>query len=112
MRFLFLIYADEQAVNALPADQRRAIYREHMVVHKELTERGVLRFAAPLDDSPATRTLGPEGLITDGPYAETKEQLGSIYVVDCADPEQAAALARRFPAAPGHHVEIRPVTEV
>ncbi len=112
MQYLFLVYAEEDAVNALPAEQRRAVYSGHLALHRELAERGVLRYAAPLDDSPATRTLGPDGLVTDGPYAETKEQLGSIYVVDCPDADAALALARRFPAGPGHHVEIRPVTEV
>ena len=112
MQYLFLVYADEEAVNALAVDERRAIYSGHVALHRELAERGVLRYAAPLADSPATRTLRPDGLVTDGPYAETKEQIGSIYVVDCADAAEAAALARRFPAGPGHHVEIRPVTEV
>jgi len=112
MQYLFLVYADEDAVNALPAEQRRAVYSGHQALHRELAERGVLRYAAPLHDSPATRTLGPDGLVTDGPYAETKEQIGSVYVVDCADAGQALALARRFPAGPGHRVEIRPVAEV
>jgi hypothetical protein len=111
-QFLFLIYADEQAVNALSPEERRAIYTAHMALHGSLVERGVLRFAAPLEESPATRTLRADGTVTDGPFAETKEQVGSIYVVDCASPAEALALARRFPAGPGHHVEIRPVTEV
>jgi hypothetical protein len=112
MQYLFLIYADEDAVNALPAEDRRAIYAAHLAPHRELPARGVLRHAAPLADSPAARTLGADGVITDGPCAETKEQLGSSYLVDCADPEDAAALSRRFPPAPGQHVEIRPVMEV
>jgi len=112
MQYLFLVYADEDAVNALPAEQRRGLYSGHLALHRELADRGLLRYAAPLDDSPTTRTLGPDGLVTDGPYAETKEQLGSLYVVECADADAALTLARRFPAGPGHHVEIRPVTEV
>jgi hypothetical protein len=112
MDFVFLVYADEHAVNELPAAQRRAIFGGHVEVHRSLTERGVLRWAAPLADSPTTRTLGPGSLLTDGPFAEAKEQIGSIYVVDCADADEALALARRFPAGPGHHVEIRPAPEV
>jgi hypothetical protein len=112
VQYVFLVRADEEAVNALPAAERRAIFTGHLAVHRSLTERGVLRYAAPLADSLDARTLGPDGVVTDGPYAETKEQIGSIYVVDCADADEALALARRFPAAPGHHVEIRPATEV
>jgi len=112
VNYVFLIYADEAAVGALTAAERREIVDGHMAVYRELAERGTLRFAAPLADSPATRTLGPDGLITDGPYAETKEQLGSVYVVDCADAAAAEALAKRFPAAPGHHIEIREAPEV
>lgn len=84
MQYLFLIYADEDAVNALPAEHRRALYSGHLALHRELTDRGLLRYAAPLDDSPATRTLGPDGLVADGPYAVTNEQLGSFYVVECS----------------------------
>jgi hypothetical protein len=112
VHYLFLVHADEAAVNALPAERRREIYSGHLALYRELTERGALRYAAPLEDSRATRTLGGDGVITDGPYAETKEQIGGIYVVECADAAEAEALARRFPAGPGHHVEIRPVTEV
>jgi hypothetical protein len=112
VNYVFLIYADENAVAALTAEERQEIVAGHMAVYGSLAERGVLRYAAPLEDSPRTRTLGPDGIVTDGPYAETKEQLGSIYVVDCADAAEAVTLARRFPAAPGHHVEIRPAPEV
>lgn len=112
MDYAFLIYADEAAVNALTPAERRDIVAAHMAVYGSLIERGTLRYASPLADSPTTRTLGPDGVITDGPYAETKEQIGSVYVVDCADAAEAEALARQFPIAPGHHIEIREAPEV
>jgi hypothetical protein len=112
VQYVFLIYADEAAAAALPAGRRAEIVAGHLAVYRSLAEGGALRWAAPLADSPRTRTLGPDGMLTDGPYAEGKEQVGSIYVADCADAAEAAALARRFPAAPGHHVEIRPAMEV
>jgi len=112
MDYLFLIYADENAVNALTDAERREIVAGHMAVYESLHRDGRLKYASPLADSPATRTLGPDGVITDGPYAETKEQIGSIYVVACAGAAEAEALARMFPAAPGHHVEIREAPEV
>jgi hypothetical protein len=112
MDYVFSIYADEAAVAALAPEQRQEIVAGHMAVYAELAEAGRLRYAAPLADTPAARTLGPDGLVTDGPYAETKEQIGSVYVVGCDSDADALALARRFPAAPGHHVEIRPAEEV
>jgi hypothetical protein len=112
MDYLFLIYADENAVDSLSDAERREIVAGHMAVYGELAASGRLRYASPLADSPGTRTLGPDGVLTDGPYAETKEQIGSIYVVDCPSPAEAEALARRFPAAPGHHIEIREAPEV
>jgi hypothetical protein len=110
--YLFLIYADEHTVNALTDAERQEIVAGHMAVYESLTQSGRLRYASPLADSPATRTLGPDGVITDGPYAETKEQIGSIYVVQCPSLAEAEALASRFPAAPGHHIEIREAPEV
>jgi hypothetical protein len=112
MDYVFSIYADEHAVNALSPEQRRDIVAGHIAVYAALAEAGRLRWAAPLTDTPAARTLGPDGLVTDGPYAETKEQLGSVYVVACDSDADALEVARRFPAAPGHHVEIRPAQEV
>jgi hypothetical protein len=112
MDYVFGIYADEAAVAALAPQRRQEIVAAHMAVYAELAGAGRLRYAAPLTDAPAARTLGPDGLVTDGPYAETKEQLGSIYVVTCESDADALELARRFPAAPGHHVEIRPAQEV
>ncbi len=56
--------------------------------------------------------LRTDGTVTDGPFAETKEQLGSVYLVDCASADEALALARRIPASPGLTVEIRKIQEV
>jgi hypothetical protein len=112
MDYVFSIYADEHAVRALSPEQRHEIVTGHMAVYGDLVAAGRLRWAAPLTDTPDTRTLGPDGLVTDGPYAETKEQIGSIYVVSCDSDAGALEVARRFPAAPGHHVEIRPTQEV
>lgn len=110
MRYAFLLWADEAAVNALPARQRRAIFEQHVVFGADIAERGGLGLG-PLDDSPAARTLRPGGMVTDGPFAESKEQIGGIYVVECADPADAEKLARRIPDAPGQHIEIRPILD-
>jgi hypothetical protein len=108
VRFLFLLYGDPAGEAALTGEQRRAVVDGHLALARGLG--GALRAAGALGDG--VRVLRPGGLVTDGPYAETREQLGSVYLVDCADAGAALALARRMPASPGLTVEIREILEV
>jgi hypothetical protein len=108
VRYLFLLYGDPAGEAALSPDERRAVVEGHLALGRELS--GQLRAAEALGG--AVRVLRPDGTVTDGPYAETKEQLGSVYLVDCADADAALALARRMPVSPGLSVEIHEVTEV
>ena len=110
MRYLFLLYGDPAAEADLTPAQRRAIVEGHVALGRELAAAGTLRIADALGDG--VRVLRADGTVTDGPYAETKEQLGSLYVVDCGDAAEALALARRMPASPGLTVEIREIQEV
>ena len=110
MRYLFLLYGDPAGEAALTADQRREVVTGHLALGRELAAAGTLEVAAALGDG--VRVLRGDGTVTDGPYAETKEQLGSVYLADCADAAVALALARRMPASPGLTVEIREIVEV
>ena len=110
MRYLFLLYGDPAAEAGLTPAQRRAVVEGHLALGRELAAAGTLRIAEALGDG--VRVLRADGAVTDGPYAETKEHLGSVYVVDCADADEALALARRMPASPGLTVEIREILEV
>jgi hypothetical protein len=101
MRYLLLLYGNEEAEAALGADGRRAIVAEHMAFARGLATSGALVTSG---------ALGPP--VTDGPFAETKEQLGGFYVVDCAGEDEARELAARVPRSPGLVVEIRPVVGV
>jgi hypothetical protein len=65
-----------------------------------------------IDTATTVRVRSGEVVLADGPFAETKEQLGSVYVVDCASADDALALARRMPASPGLTIEIREIQEV
>ena len=80
----------------------------------ELGPTGVLGFGAELD-SPSTaktvRVRGGETIVTDGPFAETKEQIGGLVVLDCDDLDQAISIAARIPVATRASVELRPVIE-
>ncbi|MGW5359627.1 YciI family protein [Actinopolymorpha pittospori] len=110
MRFLFLLYGDEQAEAALSPAERQMIVEHHMVLSERLAEEGRVQSGEVLQASTTARTLDrTSGSVTDGPYAETKEQLGGFYVMDCADMDDALALAREIPDSPGLRIEIRPV---
>ena len=84
MRFLFLIHGDSEAEAAMTPDERRAIVGEHMAYGQMLRERGVHAGGEALD-TPSTAAVvrpGPQPVVTDGPFAETKEAIGGFYLVD------------------------------
>ena len=113
MRFLLLLYGDEAGEAALSDEERRGIVEEHRAFGTRLGERGALVVAEALTGRDRARTvrLAPRRppLVTDGPFAETKEQLGGFYVVECAGEEEALELAREVPRSPGLVVEVRPI---
>ena len=113
MRFLFLIHGDEEADARLSNDERRAIVSAHMQYGAMLRERGsyVLGEALAGTQTAAVVRPGDPPLVTDGPFAETKEGLGGFYVVDCASREEALELAALVPASPGVAVEVLTVVE-
>jgi len=108
MRFLFLIHGDSEAEAAMSPDERRAIVGEHMAYGTMLRERGVHAGGEALDE-PATAAVvrpGPNPVVTDGPFAETKEAIGGFYLVDVRTREEALELAGKVPASPGVAVEV------
>jgi hypothetical protein len=114
MRFLFLIHGDEQGEAALTPDERRAIVEEHIAYAAMLRERGahVLGDALAGSETAAVVRPGDTPLVTDGPFAETKEGLGGFYVVDCASREEALEPAAQVPGSPGAAVEVLAIAEV
>jgi hypothetical protein len=114
MRFLFLIHGDSQAEAALGADERSAIVHEHMAYAAMLRERGAHVAGEALEDPSAAAVVRPgsKPLVTDGPFAETKEAIGGFYLVECASREEALELAGRVPVSPGVAVEVLPCVEL
>ncbi len=112
MRFLFLIHGDSDAEAALTADERRAIVAEHMRYGAMLRERGVHVLGEALSGEAAVVRLGEKPLVTDGPFAETKEGVGGFYIVDCVSREEAIELAARVPQSPGVAVEVLRVADL
>jgi len=112
MKYMLLIYGDE---NLLDEDWRQACYRESTALTHELTAAGRYLAASPLHPtSMATSVRVRDGkrLVTDGPFAETREQLGGFFLVDAPDLDQAIAIAARVPMARKGTVEVRPVVEL
>jgi hypothetical protein len=98
MRYLLLLWGDAEAEAALPADERRAIVEQHMAYSGRLREAGAMVLAEP---------VGPA--LIDGPFAETKEQVGGFYVIECAGDDDARRWAEQVPQSPGLAVELREI---
>jgi hypothetical protein len=117
MKFLLLLYDDAAAIEALPADQRRAIVDQHIAYSRMLRERGAFVYGDPLDSPETARTLriDPDGhgaVVTDGPFLEAKEALGGFYVIEVGDRDEAETLAHQIPRSPGLVVEVRPIPDL
>ena len=112
MLYAILCYHDEDFVGSWSKDQDEAVMRKLALVQDKLTSQGRLGPVARLLPTTAAATLRKEDppLVIDGPYAETKEQLLGFYIVDCADLEEALAVARDLARAnPGGAYEVRPL---
>jgi hypothetical protein len=112
VRYMLLIYGDEQALNET---EREQCYRESVGLAHEIDSAGQYLAAAPLHPtSTATSIRVREGkrFVTDGPFAETREQLGGYFLIDARDLDEAIAIAARIPMARRGTVEIRPVIEI
>jgi hypothetical protein len=112
MKYMLLIYAGEKAINDA---EREHCYAESTELTHELNSRGQYLAAAPLQSvSTATSVRVREGkrVVTDGPFAETREQLGGYFLIDAKDLNEAIGIAGRIPGARWGTVEIRPVLEI
>jgi hypothetical protein len=114
MRFLFLIHGDSEAEAAMTPEERRAIVGEHVAYASMLRERGVHVHGEALGDAAGGAVVRPgeTAIVTDGPFAETKEGVGGLYVVEVASREEAIELAGRVPQSPGVAVEVLPIVDV
>src|SRR2546423_8082036 len=109
---MLLIYVDEQA---LDETEREECYRESVQLAHQINSAGQYLDAAPLHPtSTATSIRVREGkrLVTDGPFAETQEQLGGYYLIDAANLDEAMGIAEKIPGARWGTIEIRPVLEI
>jgi len=115
MRYMLLCYDDERAwQEAGEAAMRQAMAGAIELTH-QLDAKGQYRISAPLEDSStatSVRVRDGKRLVTDGPYAETREVLGGFYLIDCDDLNEAISIAAQTPGARFGTIEIRPVMEL
>ena len=111
MRFLLLCCFDEKRWGALPDSQRDQIMRDYGGLLQSLDASGQHLASAqlkPVSTAATVRAKNGKPTVTDGPFAETKEQLGGYHLVECKDLEEAISIAQRIPTIPfGGAVEVR-----
>lgn len=112
MKYMLLVYLDEKALSDA---QRQDCYVKSAALARDLHAKGNFLDASPLHPvSTATSVRVREGrrLVTDGPFAETREQLGGFYMVNARDLDEAIGIAERIPVATVGTIEIRPILEI
>ena len=114
MKYMLLIYNNPATFDSLSDEERDGLMGEVDALMTELTESGEWVGGEALADSSQTRTVRVrDGVpaVTDGPYAEAKEQLAGYCMVDCESPERAVEIAARWPDARFWAMEVRPVMD-
>jgi hypothetical protein len=115
MKYLCLVYNDEETLAAMPASEFEAFSDEHVTLDEELKKSGhsiVAEALQPVHTATTVRVRNGRLSTTDGPFAETKEHLGGIYLIDARDLDEAIQVAARIPAARIGSIEVRPVWEL
>ncbi len=115
MKYMLLIYHDEPTWDALTVAEKQEIYLEYRNLIQELQPGGVYLAGDELQPTATARTVRVrEGkpMITDGPFAETREQLGGFFLIEARDISEANAIAARIPSARTGSIEVRPVAEM
>ena len=115
MRYALLIYASEQEWAAQSEEQSQAVDQEYMAFTKDIIDRGLMKGGEalqPTSTATTVRVRNGETLTTDGPFAETKDQLGGFYLVDCKDLDEAIEVAARIPDVRRGSIEVRPIMEI
>jgi hypothetical protein len=115
VKYILLIHHDEQAWDKLSDAERQPILAEFRQLRQELLARGQYLDGAPLQSTAtatSVRLRDGKRLVTDGPFAETREQLGGYFLIEAKDLDEVVGIAARIPAARWGTVEVRQLVEV
>jgi hypothetical protein len=112
MNYLLLIYSSEAEERAMKEADLNELHQQYVDFTKSIVQAGQFRAGErlkPVTTASTVRVRSGKTAITDGPYAETREQLGGYYLVDAKDLDEAIAIAARIPSARFGSVEVRPI---
>ena len=112
MKYLLLIYTDERAAAAASPEEQNAVMGEYYAFNNETNASGVFNAGEalmPTTTATTVRVRQGKTVTTDGPFAETKEQLGGYYLLDCKDLDEAIGWAAKIPGAHHGSIEVRPI---
>ncbi len=112
MQYVMLICEDEKAMLSADPAESEGMLAEYAKFGEDMGARGVLRGGErlrPTADATSVQVREGEVLATDGPFAETKEQIGGFYIADCKDLDEAIEVASKIPAARFGTIEVRPI---
>ena len=112
MKYMLLIYHDEKRWNEIAESERQQIHGEFRKLREDLQSRGQFLDGSQLQPSTTAtsiRVRNDKQLVTDGPFAETHEQLGGYFLIEAGNLDEATAIAARIPSARTGTVEVRPL---
>ena len=115
MQYLLLIYVAEKAWATMSDDERNALYKDYRAFTSQIQDSGHWVGGNPLQPTHTATTVrvrDGKASTTDGPFAETREQLGGYYLVEAKDLDEATRLAARIPGARMGSIEVRPIMKV
>jgi hypothetical protein len=118
MRYMLLVYTREDEIARSSPEEKQQLMNGHTAAMQEAYGKGIMQQAEPLQRTDMATTVRMQSgtpIITDGPFAETKEQLAGYYILDCKDLDEAVAWAAKIPTACGGAqgcIEIRPLYDV
>ena len=114
MQYLLLIYDNEATWNKMTEADQAAMYKEYGEFTQSIAQSGNLKVGQqlqPISTATTVRIRDKKRVVTDGPFAETKEQLGGFYMIEAKDLDEAITLAARIPSARNGSIEVRPIVQ-
>jgi hypothetical protein len=115
MQYMLLIYTNEANQSQMSAADGAAMFQEYMTFTQGIVKTGNFKAGdrlEPTTNATTVRVRDGKTLTTDGPFAETKEQLGGYYMVEAKDLDEALAIAARIPGAKHGSIEVRPIAQM
>ena len=115
MQYILLIYENEAEAKGRNQEESQRIWGEYMAFTGSVKESGHMRAGEPLESTATATTVRVKAgktVRTDGPFAETREQLGGFYIVEAKDLDEAVGIAARIPTAKHGSIEVRPIMQM